>query len=308
MKHLEVKHLRMICAIAETGNMTKAAQRLFISQSGLSQQLKDIETKIGTNFFLRTRKKMLLTESGKTLLKTADQILETLEDTELEIAKMVTGDKGELKVGTQCIFCYQWLPIVMTFFVKKFPNIDFELGNCTDLIADLESKKFDLIISGAPIKDDRFASSPLFEDQIVCIMAKDHPLSAQEFLSLEDFGRFNLITHDEKEYSKLYQYVLKPKGIEPKRFMVISQSQAIIEMIASGFGLATYPQWAVQPLLSSQNITYRPITRKGFPLTWHVHYLRRNHRPIYHEEFIHIVKKCYVPSLAESVTQKIACG
>ena len=80
MRHLEIKHLRMIAAIAETGNMTKAAARLFLSQSALSQQLKDIEDKLQAALFFRTRKVMLLTPVGRKLLESAKQVIQTLED------------------------------------------------------------------------------------------------------------------------------------------------------------------------------------------------------------------------------------
>src|SRR5210317_1728048 len=127
MNHLEIKHLRMLCTIVATGNMTKAAGTLCLSQSAISQQLKDIESKLQVDLFFRTRKRMLLTPIGKKLLKTAKQVVGLVEGAELEIARIVSGDRGELKVGTQCLFCFKWLPGVMRTFQKKFPNITVEI-------------------------------------------------------------------------------------------------------------------------------------------------------------------------------------
>ena len=197
MNHLEIKHLRMICAIAETGNMTRAAEKLFISQSALSQQLKDIEGKLKVDMFFRTRKKMILTPIGKKLSETARQVIATVEDRELEIARIVSGDQGELKVGTQCIFCYKWLPRVMLSFQHKFPNIEFEIGNSSDLAAELETKRYDLIITAAALKDDNYDYLPLFADQMVCIMPQDHPLSSRSWIRFRDFNGLNLISHAE---------------------------------------------------------------------------------------------------------------
>ena len=194
MRHLEIKHLRMIAAIAETGNMTKAAARLFLSQSALSQQLKDIEDKLQAALFFRTRKVMLLTPVGRKLLESAKQVIQTLEDAELEIARTVSGEQGELKVGVQCVFCYKWLPGAVRVFQQKFPNIEFEVGTCRDLAADLASKKFDFVITAAAEPDDQHASQPLFADQLVCIMAADHPLRTRAFVRYEDFGDCNLIS------------------------------------------------------------------------------------------------------------------
>ena len=304
MNHLEIKHLRMISAIAETGNMTKAATRLFISQSALSQQLKDIEGKLQVALFFRTRKVMLLTPIGKKLLASAQQIIQTLEDAELEIAKTVSGEQGELKVGIQCIFCYKWLPGVVRLFQKKFPNIEFEIGTSSDLTIDLESKKFNFIITAASVPDDQYTYVPLFADQLVCIMPADHPLRARSCVRYEDFGRFNLISHAEKGASRFYQLVLKPRGLEPKRFMPVGQPHAIVEMVASGFGLGIFPRWALNGSLETAGITTRPITKGGLPVTWYAAFLKNSHLPVFQQEFINIISKMKMEEWSDSLLKR----
>jgi LysR family transcriptional regulator, regulator for metE and metH len=291
MNHLEIKHLRMIRSIAETGNMTKAADRLFLSQSALSQQLKDIESKLKVDIFFRTRRKMILTTTGKELLQIAKHVIETVKDAELEIARRVSGDRGELKVGTKCIFCYKWLPRVMKIFQSKFPNIEFEIGNSDDPAKELEAKKFDLIITAASSFNETFATFPLFKDQLVCILPANHFFSTQPCIHLQDFSRMDLISHADKGKNMFYQAVLKPKGIEPKRLMTVGQPQAIIEMVASGFGTSIFPGWAVKDSLAATGIIARPITRHGLPLTWNATYLRNTNIPVYQNEFINIVSK-----------------
>lgn len=291
MHHLEIKHLRMIAAIAETGNMTKAAAMLFISQSALSQQLKDIEGKLQAALFFRTRKVMLLTPVGKKLLASARQIIQTLEDAELEIARTVSGEQGELKVGVQCVFCYKWLPEAVRAFQQKFPNIEFEVGTCRDLATDLASKKFDFVITAAAEPDDQHACKPLFADQLVCIMPADHPLRARSFVRYKDFSDCNLISHVEKGASRFYQLLLKPKGLEPKRFMPVGQPHAIVEMVASGFGLGIFPRWAISGALETSGIIARPIGKNGLPVTWYAAFLKNGHIPVFQQEFIRIVSR-----------------
>lgn len=291
MNHLEIKHLRSICTIAETGNMTKAAERLFVSQSALSQQLKDIEGKLGVDLFFRTRKSMILTPIGKKLLESAKQVIMTLEDAELEIAKIVSGDRGELKVGIQCIFCFKWLPGVIKVFQKKFPNIELEIGSSSNLAQELESKKYDCIITAGSVQDDNYAYAPLFADQMVCIMSEDHPLSGQSCIQVEDFCRFSLISHREKGANRFYQLVLKPRGLEPKRFMTVGQPHAIVEMVASGFGLSVFPRWALNSSLETNGITARPITKDGLPATWWAASLKNTQPPVFQQEFVNIISK-----------------
>lgn len=289
--HLEVKHLRMIRAIAETGNMTRAAGMLHITQSALSQQLKDIEGKLMVDLFFRTPKKMILTPVGKSLAGKAVQIIETIEEAELEVAKTVSGDRGELKVGTHCVFCYKWLPRVIRKFQEKFPCVEFEIGNSYDPPGELEEKKYDLIVTVVPLPDDKFFFRPLFTDRMVCIMPKEHPLSPGSFVRLEDFSGCSLIAHSEKEVNRFYQLVLKPKGIHPKRIMAVGQPQAIIEMVASGFGISVVPAWTISESAEVERMAVRQITKGGFPVTWNAVMMKNQQPPVFLQEFINIIEK-----------------
>lgn len=286
MNHLEIKHLRMICALEESGNMTRAAEKLCISQSALSQQLKDIENKLGTDLFFRTRKKMIITEAGKQLLDAAASVVKVVEQTELNITRKTKGEKGALKVGTQCIFCYKWLPRVLHHFHAKFPHVEVEMGNSSNLMEELKEKRYDLIITGAITPSESLTSVPLFEDQLVCILPENHPLAGCGFIKIHDFAGSTLISHADKEKNRFYQQVLKPKGIEPKRIMPIGAPPAILEMVASGFGISIFPRWALSEALTTHKIVSRPITSRGFPLIWHASYLTHKNIPIYQQEFI----------------------
>lgn len=301
MNHLEVKHLRMLTAIAESGNITKAAQRLCITQSALSQQLKDIEGKLGVAFFYRTSKSMLLTPVGKKLLEAARRIILAVEEAEFEVARSVAGEQGELKVGVQCIFCYKWLPGVVQSFQEKFPQVEFETGQSRDLTGDLESKRFDCVITAAATLDERFLCLPLFADQLVCIMAADHPLTTKAWIAYEDFASFNLISHSEKEASRFYQLALKPLGIEPKRFMPVGQPQAIVEMVAAGLGLGIFPRWAISGALATGGIAARPIGKTGLPVTWFAAFLKNGGQlTIFQQEFVNLISRMKIDERAES--------
>jgi LysR family transcriptional regulator for metE and metH len=117
-------------------------------------------------------------------------------------------------------------------------------------------------------------------------MPEDHPLADCSFVKLDDFGGQNLISHTDKGRNRFYQEVLKAKGIEPKNVMNIGVPQAIIEMVAAGFGLTTFPRWALTEALKTWKIAARPITPSGFPLTWHAVYLTHSNIPMYQQEFV----------------------
>jgi DNA-binding transcriptional LysR family regulator len=140
-------------------------------------------------------------------------------------------------------------------------------------------------------REDQFTYLPLFEDQLVCILPADHPLKARPYARPEDFGSLNLIFHVERAGNRFYQAVLKPLNIEPVKYMTVGHPQAIVEMVAAGFGVSILSNWAIQSWLEKGSITARPITPQGLPVTWHAAMLADSHPPGFQKEFISIVSK-----------------
>src|SRR5262245_9880743 len=106
---LEVRHLRLVAEIAGTGSMTKAATRLYLTQSALSHQLRDIEARFKTPFFLRLGKRMVLTPAGERLLESARRILDDLGRAEEDLKRLAGHGQGVIRVCTQCNTGYSWL-------------------------------------------------------------------------------------------------------------------------------------------------------------------------------------------------------
>jgi len=286
---LEIKHLKMVQAIVETGNMTRAAQALCLSQSALSQQLKDIETRLGARLFHRTRKQMLLTPMGKKIRDTAEEIIQSLEDTEADITRLVNGEAGELKVGTQCIFCYRWLPGVMKTFQEKFPKVDLLIGRSFDAALELSTNAYDLVIMVQTESADDVEMIPLFRDEMVAILPPDHPLARKPRLELADFQDENYISTRPASMNWFHQQFLKPRGINPGRLMTVEDPYAVVEMVAAGFGLAMTPRWAIHSQVESGRFRAVSVTRPGLFLTWQAMFLKSAPTPVFLREFIRLV-------------------
>src|SRR5215213_1979984 len=118
---LEIRHLKLIKAIAREGSVTKAGNRLHLTQSALSHQLRDAEQKLGARLFTRLNKRMLLTPAGERLLVSADNVLEEI------IRQIALSREGVLRLSTQCYTCYHWLPSMLKLFQQKFPRVDVQI-------------------------------------------------------------------------------------------------------------------------------------------------------------------------------------
>ena len=292
---LELKHLKMVQAIVEMGNMTRAAHALFLSQSALSQQLKDIETKLGARLFYRTRKQMLLTPMGKMVRDAAKGVIQSLEDTESDIARIVNGEAGELKVGTQCIYCYRWLPGVMKAFQEKFPKADLLIGHSANATLELSTKAYDLVILVRTESADEVERIPLFRDEMMAILHPDHPLTRKPYLEFADFQDENYISARPTSMNWFHQNYLKPRGISHGRFMTVEDPYAVVEMVAAGFGIALAPMWTIHSQLESGRIRAVSITHPGLFLTWQAMFLRSDPTPVFLREFIRLVAGAGIP-------------
>ena len=130
---------------------------------------------------------------------------------------------------------------------------------------------------------------PLFRDEFVAIVPPDHPLAGADHLELTDFKGVNLISARPRENNYFYQNGLKPKGIEPLRFMAVEDPGAMVEMVAAGFGFAMSPLWAVRSLVDSGRVRAVRVTRKGVFLTWQAVHLKTDPVPVFLKTFIRLV-------------------
>src|SRR5438309_11456276 len=99
---LETRHLRLITTLAEEGTLTRAATRLYLTQSALSKQLLEVEGRLGVPLFLRAGKRLVATQAGERLLVSARTILRELEDVECDLKCIANGESGRIRLATEC--------------------------------------------------------------------------------------------------------------------------------------------------------------------------------------------------------------
>src|SRR5690242_2243376 len=124
---LEVRHLRLVAAVADVGSLTRAGDRLHLTQSALSHQLRDIESRLGAALFLRVGKRLVLTPAGERLLSSAKDVLARLEETEQAIRQMGRDKAGVLRITTECYTCYHWLPPLLGQYRRRYPRVEVRI-------------------------------------------------------------------------------------------------------------------------------------------------------------------------------------
>ena len=290
---LEVRHLQLVAAVADVGSLTRAGDRLHLTQSALSHQLRDIESRLGAALFLRVGKRLVLTPAGERLLASAKDILERLRQTEDDIRQMGKEHAGVLRLTTECYTCYHWLPPLLLRYRRRFPRVEVRIdvaatGRPLDMLL---AGKIDLAIVSTPVNDRRLVSRPVFDDELVVVASKRHRFAQQTHVRLADMRDETLFVYPPKEESRVLQEVLLPGGAAPARVEEVLLTEAIAELVKAGLGVAVLAGWAVQPLVDSGAIVARPLTARGLHREWCAAMPKDLARVDYVTDFIDLLEK-----------------
>lgn len=285
---MEIRHLKLIKEVAGTKSLTKAKDALFLSQSALSHQLKEIESQLGTPLFHRINKQLILTGAGKMVLDSAERVLTDLEKTELSIKKYVTGHTGSVRLTTQCYTCYHWLPSLMIDFRKEFPNVEIEilLDNSSDVEDQVLQGKIDLAILSETSQRPNLNYHELFRDEVFALVPADHPWTKKPFVEAKDFADEDVIIHSYPlESVSLFSQLLIPEGIKPKKITQIQVTEAVVELVKAKMGVKVVAKWVLEPFLKDKQLAIVPVTKHGMHRTWYA-ITMKGETPQYLENFV----------------------
>ena len=266
MARIEIKHLRTLVALRECGSLVDAAQRIHLTQSALSHQLKELEDRLGQPVVIRKSKPLKFTDSGERLLQLADTILPQVDQTEQEILLLAAGKSGRLHIAIECHSCFEWLIPTLDDYRDDWPEVEIDLisGFNFDPLPALTRSELDLVITSNPAPLAGITYIPLFEYEALLCVAKQHPLASKERIEPEDFATETLIAYPvEKERLDLFQYFLTPAGISPAAVRTSELTLMIIQLVASGRGVCVLPNWAITDYLAKGYVVARSLGEDG---------------------------------------------
>lgn len=262
---LELRHLRTLIALAEAGNISVAAKRVHLTQSALSHQLKVLEDHYGAQLFERKSNPLRLSPAGHRLLRLARDLTEQIAAADSNIARIIGGESGELRIAVECHTCFDWLMPSMDAFRENWPEVEMDLvsGFHPDPVGLVEESRADFVITSEPAKRRNIVYHPLFRFEIFALLAKNRPLADKEWLEPEDFAKHTLITYPVPEHMiDVIRQRLEPAGIHPER-RTVELTVAILQLVASRKGLAALPGWAVHSYIERGYVIAKRVGRGG---------------------------------------------
>jgi LysR family transcriptional regulator for metE and metH len=248
MPFLERFHLAVVKGVDERGSLTAAAENLHLTQSALSHAMKKLEQQLGVEIWNREGRSLRLTQAGEYLLAVANRILPQLVYAEERLTQYAKGERGNLRIGMECHPCYQWLLKVVSPFLAAWPQVDvdvkqkFQFGG----IGALFGHEIDVLVTPDPLHKRGLSFVPVFDYEQVLVVGAGHAFRQAAHVLPEQLADEVLITYPvEIDRLDVYNQFLVPAGITPRHHKVIETTDIMLQMVASGRGVAALPRWLV---------------------------------------------------------------
>ena len=234
---MELRQLKYFVKSAEYLNFSVAAKHLYITQSTLSQQIKQLEFELGFELFLRNSRHISLTEAGEEFLPFARKTIQDAEDGVQRLHDLQHVKAGKLRVGVT----YS-LSTVLTEglleFMKAYPDIKLEVCYKTvnELLALLKECELDFILSYKPIFDaPDVESMSLFENALALVVAKDHPLAAKKRIMIQELADIPLVlpSHD-LQARMMLEKLIAGKDVPLSSRLELNETNILLQMVSTG--------------------------------------------------------------------------
>jgi len=249
---LEIRHLETIAAIHDAGSLQDAADRLRLTQSALSHQLRDLEARLQTPLLNRRTRPARLTTAGLRVLALASEVLPKLRETERELQRLAVGRTGRLNLAIDCHSCVQWLMPALDAFRRDWPDVALDLSAAFSFapLPALLRGDLDVVITSDPQPLPAVHYLPLFCYELVLAVAKSSPLAQHRFVTPQALHDQVLITYPvERQRLDVFSVFLDPAGVEPAAVRQAELTPIIVQQVASQRGVAALPNWALTEYL-----------------------------------------------------------
>lgn len=294
---LERIHLHIVQQVEKQGSLTAAAGVLNLTQSALSHSMKKLEQQLGTDVWLREGRNLRLTQAGQYLLAVANRVLPQLDQAENTLRQFAQGERGTLRIGMECHPCYQWLLKIVSPYLSTWPDVDvdvkqkFQFGG----IGALFGYEIDLLVTPDPLHKPGLHFEPVFDYEQVLVVAGSHPFAQQAYVKPAQLASETLITYPvSPERLDVYTQFLAPAGIAPRRHKTIETTDIMLQMVASGRGVAALPRWLALEYAEKMDVVPVQLGRHGIAKQIHLGTREQDSNTDYLQAFIQFARNAQV--------------
>lgn len=245
---------RVFKEVAEAGNITAAAQTLFISQSAVSQSIKQLEAELQTRLFARNSRGVTLTADGRMLYEYVRSAMGLLETGEEKLSQSRDLQMGHLTIGASDTVTSQFLLPYLDRFHRQYPAIHIQIisGRSHKVLGLLQSGKVDIAFASTPQEGASLETFPCLATNSIFVAGAEYPCDFDHVYTLEEIARFPLILLERKASSRLYleKYFLQ-NGLHLNPEIELGARSLLVDLAAIGFGVAGVTEEFVRRELES---------------------------------------------------------
>lgn len=260
---LEIRHLRTLRAIEETGSLAAAAQVISLTQSALSHQLKQLEAHYEAPLFTRNTRPMTLTDAGHKLLQLANDILPRIDEMEGQLRNDKTHAE-RFHVAIECHSCFDWLLPALNHVRKHWPELDVDAQMTFDALDKLGSNELDAVITSDPLEAAGITFIELFQYEARLLLPAQHALATKAFIEPADLKDETLITYPvEACRLDVYRHFLQPAKLRIKHRRTSELTDMIIQHVDSRRGITVLPDWVLHNHPLARTLVSRSLGENG---------------------------------------------
>ena len=296
---MDLRHIRYFITAAEELNITRAAEKLHLSQPPLSRALMELEDELGCVLFIRGKRHLTLTAEGLAFKRRGEQLLTLVDMTKAEISEMQNGISGTLYIGhvdsNGPTLVAEWIES----FKKLYPNVTYNLwcGNVDDLTDRLKAGLIDLAITMTPTNTDLLDGFKVFSENWVAIIPANDPLgkSKKEYITLEELIDNDLIISSRRSRETEIRSWFKDFKKQPRFIVKTAHSSNVAKLVTRELGIALFPASVAKNISSGANVTIKEITPSinvDYLLSWD----NERHPNALATKFITHIKEMYAVS------------
>ncbi|WP_426745450.1 LysR family transcriptional regulator [Myxococcus faecalis] len=275
---VETRHLLLLAAIEELGSLNAAARKLHLSASALSQQLRELEDRLGGPLFHRQWRRLEPTSAGRRLTEAARSVLSELVRAEAETRELLSGASGTLRVATACLQSYRWLPELLRGFSRDWPGLEVTIvAEAGEAPTEwLLSRRLDVaLVAGEARPGPRIQVEPLFRDELVAVVGREHAwaTSRRKEVEVRALAEEHVWVDEGAlaAHTPLGRALAKAGNLSPRKATLIPMTGGVaLEMVRANLGVTVLPQWAVAPWLSEGGLHAVRVGPRGLWLDWAV--------------------------------------
>jgi DNA-binding transcriptional LysR family regulator len=245
VESLDIKQLQYFIEVANKNSFSRAAEHLFITQPTISKMIKNLETELGVPLFDRSRKKLLLTDAGHTILEQAKLIDKAFTNLEIELDNLLGLKKGHIRIGLPPIFDAHFFLKIIGYFHERYPGITFQFveDGSKKIEDDVDNNLLDVGVVVLPTNNEMFEHFSFMEEDLKLILHPTHPLANHIEINLAELANESFILFNK-------DFVLNDRiinacnhiGFNPHIISESSQWSFIEEMVASKLGISLLPE------------------------------------------------------------------